>query len=233
MPWAPAWQRALPFTSPWQVGHWCRGVSRPKSLRAGRSQAQQLRAPFLTPGGPEASPGPWDQGWERGAEPRGPGRRAPVPPDLGFVPSCVRGPRLPLGATSQRALTGPAGGHLSPKKPVPSRSARRCTFLTSDLLPLRSKQTDFWAPSIGRAPVGNWPSLCLRMQTPGCLPPHRSCQTWGLGGCGGGRGVVQASRAGEAGPAPLLGQIQGAGSSEPPSALRLPPSTEDASGTLF
>lgn len=201
LPWEPAWQHAFPSPSAWQGGL-VSGVSLPKARRLAGPGASSS-APPSPPLEGRGLPGPVGPGLGAGRGAKRPGRGAPVAPDLGYVPSCVRGPRLPRWATSQRALTGPAGGHTAQKQPVPS--CWRCTFLISDLLFLCSKQTNFRAPNIGRAPVGNWPSLCLRMRAPGCLPPHPSGQTWGLGG--GGRewgGVAQASCAGSLARSPLL-----------------------------
>lgn len=92
---------------------------------------------------------------------------------------------------------------MPPKKPVPSCSARRCPFFIPDLFSLCSTLADFRAPSTGSAPVGNsWMSA-----SPSELPDPGV----GQGRARGEEGVVQASHAGEAGPAPLLEQIQGAG----------------------
>lgn len=162
----------------------------------------QGRKPAQVPGGWQAPSKPLegprlplgrDQGWEQGAEPRGPGRRAPVTPDLGCVPS----------------PSGHLAGHTSQKKPVPSGSAWRCMFLISDLLSLCSKQTDVWAPGYGRAPVDNWsafgcglPDVCL---------PIRAARPGGWGAGEGGR--TRPAALGSLGPLLCCDSSKGPGSS--------------------
>lgn len=137
------------------------------------------------------------------------------------------GTGLGAGGGAKRPLTSAMclhafGAHTCPSGPPPGglcQGQREGTcHQRSQSLPAQPRDARF-SYQICSLYAQHWPTSghpALEVPpwvTPGCLPPHRSYQTRGLGQgrARGEEGVVQASHAGEAGPAPLLEQIQGAG----------------------